>query len=289
VGCHTSHTRTAASRPRAAERAPPHRIRLSGRPPGSFSSARAAAASRSRSESHSRGARHHCGVARRLGGREARERRPRRGRWRQSTLACHMLRSLRPRCRQRQLPLPPPRLPRIATLPPRTTSESGRPAPPHAGRHVESVCRVVRIRVSARSPAPLPHQQLRSTREGCAGDIQGKERHGEAQVQRFNNQQTKKSFRPARLGTALRASTAINTAGATRAILQADAGRRRPAMGQAVLIAVDAGAGCGLSRWRRADGGSCGPAGGAGDPGPSDRLPIRSAYVYAASIIKLGP
>ena len=129
----------------------------------------------------------------------------------------------------------------------------------------------------------------RSTREGCAGDIQGKERHGEAQVQRFNNQQTKKSFRPARLGTALRASTAINTAGATRAILQADAGRRRPAMGQAVLIAVDAGAGCGLSRWRRADGGSCGPAGGAGDPGPSDRLPIRSAYVYAASIIKLGP
>ena len=88
MGCHTSHTRTAASRPRAAERAPPHRIRLSGRPPGSFSSARAAAASRSRSESHSRGARHHCGVARRLGGREARERRPRRGRWRQSTLAC---------------------------------------------------------------------------------------------------------------------------------------------------------------------------------------------------------
>ena len=59
-------------------------------------------------------------------------------------------------------------------------------------------------------------------------------------------------------------------------LVKADAGRRRPAMGQAVLIAVDAGAGCGLSRWRRADGGSCGPAGGAGDPGPSD---IRSAYV----------
>jgi hypothetical protein len=72
-------------------------------------------------------------------------------------------------------------------------------------------------------------------------------------------------------------------------LVKADAGRWRPAMGQAVLIAVDAGAGCGLSRWRRADGGSCGPAGGAGDPGPSDRLPIRSAYVYAASIIKLGP
>ena len=39
----------------------------------------------------------------------------------------------------------------------------------------------------------------------------------------FNNRQTKKSFRPARPGTAfagpVRASTAINTAGATRAIL----------------------------------------------------------------------
>ena len=39
----------------------------------------------------------------------------------------------------------------------------------------------------------------------------------------FNNRQTKKSFRPARPGTAfagpVRASTAINTAGATQAIL----------------------------------------------------------------------
>ena len=232
MGCHTSHTRTAASRPRAAERAPPHRIRLSGRPPGSFSSARAAAASRSRSESHSRGARHHCGVARRLGGREARERRPRRGRWRQSTLAC--------RCG---------RCGRGADSASYRHPLRACPASPHCppARHPSRVGRRPRTQAATSSQyavwcafaCRLPHQQLRSTREGCAGDIQGKERHGEAQVQRFNNQQTKKSFRPARLGTALRASTAINTAGATRAILQADAGRRRPAMGSDGAGGVD--------------------------------------------------
>ena len=233
MGCHTSHTRTAASRPRAAERAPPHRIRLSGRPPGSFSSARAAAASRSRSESHSRGARHHCGVARRLGGREARERRPRRGRWRQSTLACRCGRcgrgadSASYRRPLRACPAsphcPPARHPSRVVRRPRT--------PP---RRVSMPCGA-HSRVGPLTSSTSP----RSTREGCAGDIQGKERHGEAQVQRFNNQQTKKSFRPARLGTALRASTAINTAGATRAILQADAGRRRPAMGSDGAGGVD--------------------------------------------------